>query len=155
MNVNQKGKGLDIFETPDFIYRQLNRKFCFTLDAACSTENCKSKKGAYIDKGINGLNLSWRGERVFCNPPFSEKAKWIEKASNEVLENGCETCVMILPVNSMDSAPWHDFIYGNFHYDILKSRISFIDPETGSPKKGNNSGTVIVYFWRKISTHDN
>lgn len=39
-------------------------------------------------------------------------------------------------------------------YEVLEGRISFIDPATNKPKSGNNSGTVIVYFKKKISTKD-
>jgi hypothetical protein len=39
---------------------------------------------------------------------------------------------------------------GHYHYDLLKKRVSFIYPETGKPLKGNNCGTMIVYFWREI-----
>lgn len=57
---------------------------------------------------------------------------------------------MILPLNSMDTKAWHKFIEGKFHYEILEGRVSFIDPETQKPKSGNNSGTVIVYFKKRI-----
>ena len=50
----------------------------------------------------------------------------------------------------MDTKVWHEVIEGRYHYEILKGRIAFIDPETKQPKKGNNSGTVIVYFKKKI-----
>lgn len=56
---------------------------------------------------------------------------------------------MVLPSNSMDSAPWHRHIFGKYHYVILDGRVSFIDPVTKKPKTGNNSGTTIVYFMKK------
>ena len=59
---------------------------------------------------------------------------------------------MILPSLCMDTRAWHEYIEGRYHYEILEGRISFIDPETGKTKSGNNSGTVIVYFKKKIST---
>lgn len=68
------------------------------------------------------------------------------------MEGNCPICVMILPLNSMDTQAWHKFIEGKFHYEILQGRISFIDPETQKPKSGNNSGTVIVYFKKRINT---
>jgi len=90
------------------------------------------------------------GVRAFCNPPFSQKSEFIEKAYNEVLYGECPICVMILPILAMDTIAWHKYIEGIFHYEVLKGRISFIDPETMQPKSGNNSGTVIVYFKKKI-----
>lgn len=99
---------------------------------------------------MDGLESDWSNKRVFCNPPFSAKAERIKKAHNEVSFNNCPVVVMILPTNSMDSSPWHEFIYGKYDYEILSGRISFHDPETGKPKQGNNSGTTIVYFKKKI-----
>ena len=34
--MNQKGKGNDNFETPDYIFNQLNKIFDFNLDVACT-----------------------------------------------------------------------------------------------------------------------
>ena len=54
--------------------------------------------------------------------------------------------------NSMDTKAWHKYIEGKFVYEILEGRISFIDPQTKKPKSSNNSGTVIVYFKKRIRT---
>lgn len=152
MKMNQKGRGEDGMQTPPQLYEKLNNIFQFNYDAACTRENCLCEDGAYFDEGMDGLKESWQGRRVFCNPPFSGKGTWIEKAVREVEENSCNIVVMVLPSNSMDSAPWHDFIYGKYHYEILRGRVSFIDPITKKPKTGNNSGTTIVYFMKKIRT---
>lgn len=63
MKMNVKGN--DGFETPDFLYRQLDRVFNFTLDAACTTANCKAPRGLYFDQGINALQTSWGGNVSF------------------------------------------------------------------------------------------
>lgn len=143
--MNQKGKGNDLFETPQYIYDQLNRVFNFEEDVACSTENCKCPMGINQDS----LNSIW-GFRSFCNPPFSQKAEFIKKAVDQVEKGLCPVCVMILPLNCMDTKVWHQYIEGKYHYEILQGRISFIDPGTKQPRKGNNSGTVIVYFKKKL-----
>lgn len=148
MKMNVKGN--DNFETPDSLYDQLNSIFKFTVDVACTLSNCKCKRGFYIDNGFDGLEESWENERVFCNPPFSNKLGWIKKAHNAVQNEGCPICVMILPSNCMDGDAFQTYIYPYYHFEILRGRVSFIDPETKKPKKGNNSGTVIVYFKKKI-----
>lgn len=88
MNVNQKGQ--DGFETPRFLYKQLADVFNFTHDAACTFDNCLSPCGFYFDKGFDGLKEAWADKRIFCNPPFSGKAKWIEKAVAEVERGGAQ-----------------------------------------------------------------
>lgn len=152
MKMNQKGKGNDNFETPVYIYNQLNKIFNFELDVACNSDNCLCNVGFMQNLNIDALKTTWNNYRCFCNPPFSKKGDFIKKAHDEVLYHECPICVMILPLNSMDTRVWHEYIEGKFHYEILQGRISFIDPETKQPKKGNNSGTVIVYFKKKIKT---
>ena len=83
MKMNVKGN--DNFRTPQNLYNQLDRIFNFTLDVACTTEDCKCPRGLYYDKGFNALDCCWGGERVFCSPPFSQKAAFIEKAYNDCL----------------------------------------------------------------------
>ena len=154
MKMNQKGKGNDNFQTPNFIFKQLDNVFKFTKDVACLSTDFKifSTKGHFFDCGWDGLVESWKNERCFCNPPFSKKADWIKKADYEVQNNDCPICVMILPSLCMDTKVWHEYIEGKYMYEILQGRISFIDPETKKPKSGNNSGTVVVYFKKKITT---
>lgn len=147
MKMNQKGHTNDDFMTPQYIFEQLNMMFNFTADVAATKENKKCE--LFYSKEENALENNWYG-RCFCNPPFSQKAEFIKKAFAEVMLGNCSICVMILPLNSMDTKAWHTYIEGKFHYEILKGRIAFIDPETKEPKKGNNSGTVIVYFRKRI-----
>ena len=148
MKMNQKGRGNDEFCTPDYIFWQLNSIFKFELDAAANGDNHLCY--CYFTKEQNALTVSWQQARTFCNPPFSLKAEFIKKADYEVQNNNCPIVVMILPLNCMDTKVWHEVIEGRYHYEILKGRIAFIDPETQKPKKGNNSGTVIVYFKKRI-----
>ena len=142
--MNQKGRGNDCFETPDYIFKQLDNIFNFQIDAACTILNKKCEI-CFTD----ALQTDWLG-RTFCNPPFSKKAEFIKYADLQVQKGICPICVMILPLNCMDTKIWHEVIEGRYHYEILKGRIAFIDPETKKPKKGNNSGTVIVYFKKRI-----
>jgi phage N-6-adenine-methyltransferase len=148
MKMNQKGRGNDCFQTPYYLFEQLDRIFNFTLDVAASENN--HLYDYFFTEENNALEQNWGEHRAFCNPPFSQKAEFIKKAVKECQEGRCPICVMILPLNSMDTKVWHEFIEGHYHYEILKGRISFIDPDTQMPKRGNNSGTVIVYFKRKI-----
>lgn len=153
MIMNQKGRGNDCFQTPRYIFDQLNSIFNFDIDIACTSKNCLCDRGFYHDQGLNALSESWAvqgGGRAFCNPPFSQKAEFIEKAHKEVSEGNCPICVMILPILAMDTIAWHKYIEGRYQYEILKGRISFIDPETQQPRGGNNCGTVIVYFRNRI-----
>lgn len=63
MKMNVKGN--DNFRTPQALYNQLDRIFNFTLDAACTSEDCKAPRGLYYDKGIDALQTSWGGNVYF------------------------------------------------------------------------------------------
>lgn len=148
MKMNVKGN--DNFRTPDKLFNQLNDIFNFTCDAACTTDDCKCEYGFCYDLAIDALQQSWGGKRVFCNPLFSRKKEFIEKADYEVQQGGCPVVVMVLPSNCMDSAVFQRVIKKKYFYEVLSGRIAFIHQETGLPMKGNNSGTVIVYFKKDI-----
>ena len=88
--MNQKGN--DYYETPEHIFKQLDDIFKFNLDVACLQENAKCYD--YITESEDSLSQKWVG-RCFCNPPFSKKAAFIEKAHNEVMNGNCVLVVMI------------------------------------------------------------
>ena len=77
----------DTWRTPDAVYQMLDRKYGpFTLDAAADLSNHKcdlwfGPHGALED----ALGGSWAingntQRRVFCNPPYTLTARFIEKA---------------------------------------------------------------------------
>jgi len=143
----------DTFNTPISFFNQLDAIFRFSYDGACDSSNIKCLKGSQHDLGVDGLNESWSGERVFLNPPFSNKKKWIEKAIYEVEKNNCPVCVMVLPLNCMSTIFFQDMIIDRYRYEIPKGRISFLNNETKKTEKGNNSGSVIIYFTKKLETN--
>jgi len=153
MIIGINDKGCDTFNTPDFLFKQLNNTFAFTVDAACSSNNAKLKKRFAHDEGFCGLKESWSQERVFCNPPFSQKKDWIIKAHDEVTNNDCYFVAMILPLNCMSTEVFFDYVIGNgYQCEILKKRVQFLNDKTKKVESGNNSGTVIVYFKKNISS---
>lgn len=73
--------------TPQAFFDELNKEFTFTLDPCATPQNAKCAR--YFTKEIDGLAQSWRGETVFCNPPYGrDLAKWVAKAHAEVVAGG-------------------------------------------------------------------
>lgn len=73
--------------TPQAFFDELNKEFDFTLDPCATPQNAKCAR--YFTKEVDGLAQSWRGERVYCNPPYGRDiGKWVEKAHNETLAGG-------------------------------------------------------------------
>lgn len=73
--------------TPQAFFDELNKEFDFTLDPCATPENAKCAR--FFTKEIDGLAQSWRGETVFCNPPYGrDLSKWVAKAHAEVVAGG-------------------------------------------------------------------
>lgn len=74
----------DNWEIPEWLFNLLDSRFNFTLDAAATRTNKKCIKFCE-----DGLSESRGKNRVFCNPPFSQKNAFIEKAYKEITEGDC------------------------------------------------------------------
>src|SRR5688572_10793273 len=68
----------DNLGTDPALFAKLDERFGFTLDACATPVNAKCSR--YYTVEDDGLTQSWAGERVWCNPPFSQIAAWVEKA---------------------------------------------------------------------------
>jgi phage N-6-adenine-methyltransferase len=86
------------------VFDPLMAEFGFTIDVAAAAHNTKCKR--YYDRVTDGLAQSWAGERVWCNPPFSDLRPWVEKAWKDT----AELVVMLLPANRTEQTFWQDLI---------------------------------------------
>lgn len=120
----------DDWTTPQWLFDQLNQEFDFTLDAAANDENHKCLK--YFTKQENGLEKSWEGETVFCNPPYGRKlAEWVKKAYEEGQKPG--TTVVLLIPSRTDTRFFHDYILGKAEIRFLKGRLKFGEEKGNAP----------------------
>lgn len=103
-------KSNDVRETPRKLYDALEREFHFTLDACATAQNALCKRFYTLDGPSwrpgreNGLVGSWAGERVWCNPPFSELLEWTDKAWAEQIDT--HVIVMLVPANRTYANWW-------------------------------------------------
>lgn len=93
--------------TPQWLFEELDAKWHFTLDAAANSRN--SKCDSYFDREADGLQHTWSGQRVWCNPPYSNIKDWVAKARAEVA-SGCSAVVMLLPANRTEQKWWQEHI---------------------------------------------
>lgn len=63
------------------------------------------------------------GRRVFCNPPYSSIARWVEKAYRETRTDN--TIVVLLIPSRTDTKYFHNFIYNRAEIRFIKGRIKF------------------------------
>jgi len=120
----------DKWSTPQDFYDELNAEFNFTLDPCADDYNHKCEK--YFTEEINGLEQSWEGERVFCNPPYGDAIKdWVRKAYIE----GCKPnglVVMLIPART-DTRYFHQYIYHKAEIRFIKGRLKFGNSKNSAP----------------------
>lgn len=119
----------DEWATPQWLFDELNNEFDFTLDACATDENHKCTNYYTIEQ--NGLAKNWGGQRVFCNPPYSEIDKWVEKA---FYETKCDnTLVCLLIPSRTDTRYFHNYIYQRTEIRFVKGRLKFGDGKGSAP----------------------
>lgn len=77
------------WRTPRTIFDPLHAEFSFTLDGASEPGNGLLPKASTADSP-----LPWHGERVFCNPPWSDIAPFVEMAA------AAQTAVLLVPART-------------------------------------------------------
>lgn len=106
----------DHWATPGSAYEALDAEFRFTLDPCPLGESDQCN-----------LMKSWRGERVYCNPPYSEIPRWLAKSHE------ADVAVYLLP--SRTGTRW-------FHEQVLpiaaeirflRGRLKFPPATTSAP----------------------
>lgn len=150
----------DVRETPPELFTKLNQEFRFTLDVCATHANAKcaryfTESGCFIagDPEFylpgDGLSGSWRGERVWCNPPFSDIGAWVAKA----WESDAELVVMLLPATRTEQPWWQELVepfresdahiggWDTFRTRFLPGRHHFL--ENGKPiYQKNDDGSL-------------
>lgn len=118
--------------TPQAFFDKLDLEFGFTLDPCANSSNHKCDR--YYTEADNGLSKSWRGETVFCNPPYGRLLKdWVKKCSEEAKQP--DTTVVLLVPARTDTAYFHDYIYQQPNVEIrfLRGRLKFGDSSNSAP----------------------
>ena len=125
------------WETPQAVFDMLNDEFHFTLDPCATHLNAKCEKHFTIAE--DGLKQDWRGETVFCNPPYGrELPLWIKKAAKSA--GGGTTVVMLIPART-DTRAFHDYIYNKAEIRFIRGRLKF-----GGSKNSAPFPSMIVIF---------
>ena len=119
----------DEWYTPLDFYQELDNEFHFNLDPCSTDENHKCEK--YYTIADNGLNHSWAGYRVFCNPPYSEIDKWVEKAFYETKNPG--TLVVLLIPSRTDTRYFHNYIMNRVEIRFVRGRLKFGGSKNSAP----------------------
>lgn len=154
--------------TPFPLFSDWHNEFRFTLDP-CTIAGNPLGLPKFFTIQDDGLSKSWRGERVFVNPPYGRSIrKWVLKCYNEWKFNGVELIALLIP-NRSDTVWYHDFICsceGNPKQDgstcsgtrpgievrKIAKRIKFVDLENGNMVNSGSSeqsatfASVLIIF---------
>jgi phage N-6-adenine-methyltransferase len=141
---------VDDRRTPVSLFAERHTLFRFTVDAAANAENALLPR--FWSREDDGLVQSWRGERVWCNPPYSNIRPWVRKAA----EGGAALVDMLLPANRTEQRWWQEYIEpfreGRVRTRFLPGRMRFGHPPGHiTPPKGDRPpfGVVLV-TWGQV-----
>lgn len=139
----------DLAGTPFAEFREWQKYYGFTIDAAASHENHMLPR--YWTPKEDGLSQSWKGERVWCNPPYSagNLERWVAKAA----KREAEIAVLLIPPNT-GTHWWHRYIWDKrkrqprpgVEIDFIEGRLQFRHPE-GKAYDNNRYDSVLVEFY--------
>lgn len=123
-------------------FAPLHERFRFTIDAAASATNARLERYWTIED--NALEQSWAGERVWCNPPYSDVRAWVSKGWREWTCERAELIVMLLPANRTEQRWWQEMIEphrdnpsGPMRVEFLPGRMRFDRPNAIIGPKGD------------------
>jgi len=126
----------DRWETPTAIFAALDTEFNFDLDVAADDSNRKT--GPPI---LDGLDADWAPDTVFCNPPYSRPAPWLQKAAEEA-ENGA-TAVLLITV-ATDTKYWREWALKADEIRFITGRLRF--EYQGRPYMTARGGSAILVY---------
>lgn len=113
-------------------FARWDARFHFTLDVAAAAHNAKCERYWTIDD--DALSRSWVGNRVWCNPPYSDIYPWVQMAWHE-WRMGTELIVMLLPANRTEQKWWQVLVEPfrdrpdtPLRVEFLPGRLRFIRP---------------------------
>lgn len=141
-------KESDLWETPQWLFDELNKEFNFAWDLCCNEENkkCDLSPVDYLK-----YDLSWDDKPCFMNPPYSNPLPFIQKAYED--SKYC-TIVMLIKCDTSTKAWGVFWDYENnkpksgVEVRFLPKRIKF--ERNGVPSKHSaNFPSVIVIMDRR------
>ena len=135
----------------------LDDRFGFTVDVAAAAHNTRCAR--YYDAETDGLAQSWADEMVWCNPPYSAIAPWVQKAWTE--HGSAQGIVMLLPANRTEQTWWQHMVEpfrdrprSPLSTEFLPGRMRFMKP--GQTAIGPNERPpfgCLLLIWRPPLTY--
>lgn len=105
----------DEWQTPAWMFDALDGEFGFTMDGASTDANALVTRHSTLERP-----LWWTGERVYCNPPYSDIMTFVKLAFTAQL------AVLVLPVRT--DSDWHRVLCesGRVELRYWRKRVKFL-----------------------------
>ncbi|MEH4456886.1 UNVERIFIED_CONTAM: DNA N-6-adenine-methyltransferase [Escherichia coli] len=138
INVGRYHGGSDDWRTPYRLFRNLHREFGFSMDGAATEYD------ALLPRFTDDIhNQSWVGEKVFCNPPYSDIPSFLLKASE------ADLAVFLIPYRP-HTTYWLKHIFTNplcHEIRILHRAVKYLPPagHNGLAIRSPFSSAVVVF----------
>ncbi|EEV6140077.1 DNA N-6-adenine-methyltransferase [Escherichia coli] len=111
--------GSDDWRTPYRLFRSLHQEFSFSMDGAATEHD------ALLPRFTDDIhNQSWVGERVFCNPPYSDIPSFLLKAAE------ADLAVFLIPYRP-HTTYWLEHVFTNplcHEIRILHRAVKYLPP---------------------------
>lgn len=125
------------WETPDWLYDELDREFNFVCDAAANSKNAKCNY--FINEQVDSLATNWSSLPLadqgafWLNPPYGRRiSHWTHKAMQEGLAIGGPTVVMLVPART-DTSWWHNHVMAAQEIRLIRGRLRFKGAGASAP----------------------
>jgi phage N-6-adenine-methyltransferase len=118
----------------------------FTLDA-CAIDGNAAKAREWITPEQDALKTPWLSAAgaVWCNPPFSNKLAFLDRAYQQAKQYG-RTVVCMIPQEPA-TIWWQRYVYGRASFVFVPNgRYNFLDQETKQKSDGCNFCTCFVVY---------
>ncbi|WP_239819761.1 DNA N-6-adenine-methyltransferase [Escherichia coli] len=119
INIGRHHGGSDCWRTPPLLFKNLHQEFGFSMDGAATEHD------ALLPRFTDDIhNQSWVGEKVFCNPPYSDIPSFLVKASEADL-------VAFLIPHRANTSYWLRHIFTNplcHEIRILHRAVKYLPP---------------------------
>lgn len=140
MAINRDGlENSDHWETPEWLYDELNKEFGFDFDP------CP------IHATFDGLKIEWGGVN-FVNPPYNrvDKPRFIKKGFEEWKKG--KTVVLLIPA-ATGTKQFHELMLPNAEIRFLKGRVAFkginTKGEYSTKNKGKHDSMIVIFRAQK------
>lgn len=123
------------WNSPKWLFDDLNKLWNFTLDAACIPSSALCTK--YFTPDDNSLIQDWGTEIVWLNPPYDDLKTWLSKATDAY--NKGASVVLLVPSRTDTQA------FQNYAAKMcscvcfIKGRLKFADPTKREGEQKNSA----------------